>query len=786
MKDGAYSRMPGKAPRNHPLKKRILALIGGEEGRPLNKSEIARELSLPGSKRAEFRDILREMEKAGDITYGKKGRFSAGSSPAPKDRKNASRERKPKSSRSGGSPELVGKIRLNPAGHGWFMPDYHDEGNLNSGVDMSTKPRFYTASNALSTSLDGDIVRVRLVKPTGRPPASRQGMKPDMRARVIEVIERRSSIVTGKYQTRGKSGILLTDDTRVPGGIKLSDNKGAKPGQVVVVKITEWNDPNESPLGHVTEVLGFPGEPGVDVEQIIAAHGVARGFPSEVVDEAEQVEEKVPASEIERREDWRKKDVITIDPSTAKDFDDAIWVAKTEKGWQLAVHIADVSYYVKPGTALDAEARERGNSTYLVDRVIPMLPEVLSNGVCSLNPGVDRLTKCVVIDFDSAGTVKKSRFIDAIINTPRKYSYEEAQDILEDKEDGGKLGDHIREAWKLASVLRTKRFAKGGIDMDMPEITLMINSKGVPSGYKKDEYNESHQLIEEFMLAANESVAQKIKNSHRAAIYRIHGDPDPDRLNEFAELARSHGYTPGDLSNRKHIQELIDAARGSVEEHAIKLGLLKSMQRAVYSAEPDGHYGLAKSDYAHFTSPIRRYADLIVHRALQNLLENPPKKLDPVPKQSGCIEIAAHISETERTSSSAENESRRMKMLEWLELGMDYKEPPVFDAIVTEVRAMGLFMECTDIMQRGVVKREDLPEGHWKYEANSARFISRDGEFTSGTRLKVKVRDVDRINMRVDFEALEITGSTTKKQAQPPRENKRPSRKPAPKKRRRQ
>ncbi|MDA8975426.1 hypothetical protein N9F44_00285, partial [Akkermansiaceae bacterium] len=180
MKDGAYSRMPGKAPRNHPLKKRILALIGGEEGRPLNKSEIARELSLPGSKRAEFRDILREMEKAGDITYGKKGRFSAGSSPAPKDRKNASRERKPKSSRSGGSPELVGKIRLNPAGHGWFMPDYNDEGNLNSGVDMSTKPRFYTASNALSTSLDGDIVRVRLVKPTGRPPASRQGMKPDM------------------------------------------------------------------------------------------------------------------------------------------------------------------------------------------------------------------------------------------------------------------------------------------------------------------------------------------------------------------------------------------------------------------------------------------------------------------------------------------------------------------------------------------------------------------------------------------------------------------------------
>ncbi|MGJ8696419.1 MAG: ribonuclease R [Verrucomicrobiaceae bacterium] len=758
--------MAGKTPRQTPLHKRILALLSGEGGRPLNKSELAKELGLRSAEKSKLREVLRSMERVGEITYGKKGRFSvAGAAPEKVERKNASRPpRASAPSRASGVPKLVGVIRLNPAGHGWFLPSYTDEGNLNSGVDLSKKPRFYVASNGLGTALDGDTVRVRLVKPTGRPPASRKGMKPDMRGRVEEVIERRSGIVTGTFRKSGKSGRLETTDTRVPNGIRITDSMGAKTGQIVVIKITEWKHENDEPQGHVVEVLGFPGEPGVDVEEIIASHGVARGFPPEVEEEAKKIPEKIPGEEYKRREDWRDRDVITIDPVTAKDFDDAVWVQKTETGWRLAVHIADVSYYVKPGTALDREAMERGNSTYLVDRVIPMLPEVLSNGVCSLNPGVDRLTKCAVMEFGPAGAMKNARFVDAVICTPRKFAYEEAQEILEDKIDGGKLGDHIREAWKLASVLRKRRFKQGGLDMDMPEVTLMINNKGVPSGYKKDEYNESHQLIEEFMLAANEAVAVKIKNSHRPCIYRTHGDPDPDRLNEFAELARSHGYQPGDLTNRRHIQELIDAAKGSLEEHAIKLGLLKSMQRAVYAATPDGHYGLAKSDYCHFTSPIRRYADLIVHRSLQKFLDNPPAKLDKLPNQEGCEDIATHISETERTSASAENESRRMKMLEWLELGMAYKEPPVFDAIVTEVRSMGLFIECTDIMQRGVVKREGLPEGYWSFEANSARFAKRSGEsLSSGSRLKVKVSEVDRINMRVDFEVVALVGSTTSK-----------------------
>jgi ribonuclease R len=258
-------------------------------------------------------------------------------------------------------------------------------------------------------------------------------------------------------------------------------------------------------------------------------------------------------------------------------------------------------------------------------------------------------------------------------------------------------------------------------------------------------------------------VARKVKNSGRPTIYRVHEDPDPDRLQEFAELARSHGYQPGDLTNRHHIQKVIDAARGTLEEPAIKVGLLKSLKRACYLATPDGHYGLAKTDYGHFTSPIRRYADLVMHRALQPLLTNRPKKVDRTPDAKRCIEIAEHISDTERTSGEAESESRRMKMLEWLDLSSRQDEPPVFEAVITEVRAMGLFIECTDILQRGLVKREGLPKGRWFFENNSTRFANSRGQtLHAGTRLKVMVDEIDRIEMKADFRIIEVVPGTSR------------------------
>ena len=724
------------------MKKRIAALLAKEGGRPLNKSELARELEVSSNNRKKLRETLSEMVEAGEISIGKKGRYGIGHQGR---------------SRSG----LLGKIKLTPGGHGWFLPDKNDEGNLATGIDLMEPSRYYVSPRAMDTALDGDIVRVRLVKNDG---ASREHN--DLRARIIEVVERRSGKVTGVFFKKGKYPSVRTEDERLPPSIHIGETMDAKPGQLVAVQITEWAKAKDIPKGNIVSVLGWPGDPGVDVLAIVEQHGINETFPPEVVKAAKKIPLKIPAEEIARREDWRKRDVITIDPKTAKDFDDAILVEKTGKGWRLAVHIADVSHYVKPDSILDLEARERGNSTYLVDRVIPMLPEELSNGICSLVPQEDRLTKCAVMDFDENGRMLKSSFCDAVICTPRKFTYEEAQEILIRPGSGGKLGEVIRECWNLASLLRKRRFANGGLDLDMPEVSIILDEKGIPTGYHREEYNESHQLIEECMLAANEAVARAVKNSHRPTIYRVHEDPDPDKLNEFAEMARGYGYQVGDLTNRHHIQKLLDEAKGSLEEPAIKVGLLKSLKRACYLATPDGHYGLAKNDYCHFTSPIRRYADLVMHRALQPLLMNRQEKIDRTPDAKRCVEIAEHISGTERTSADAETESRRMKMLEWLELDSRKEKPTVFNAIITEVRAMGLFMECTDILQRGLVKREGFPEGRWFYEANSDRFANSRGQaLQAGTRLKVVVETVDRIGMKVDFIITDIVGGDSKKKA---------------------
>ncbi|MGC6458982.1 MAG: ribonuclease R [Akkermansiaceae bacterium] len=720
------------------IKKSILALLGKEGGRPLNKSELARALDLPGTMRKKLRENLADLVEAGEISQGKKGRYQVGTSGR---------------SREG----LVGKLRVTPGGHGWFFVDKNDEGNVATGIDFEEQDRFYVSPRAMAVALNGDRVRVRLVKNHG---GSREHK--DLRARVIEVVERRSSKVTGIFLKKGKFSSVRTEDERLPPTIRVGNTLDARSGQLVVVEITEWNHLKEIPKGHLVEVLGWPGDPGVDVEAIVHHHGINATFSPEVVEAARGIPIEIPESEIARRSDWRERDVITIDPETAKDFDDAVLAERTEKGWRLAVHIADVSHYVKPESILDQEARERGNSTYLVDRVIPMLPEELSNGICSLVPQEDRLTKCAVINFDANGRVLKSEFYDAVIRTPRKFTYAEAQEILENPGKGGKLGRRIREAWELASILRKRRFDNGGLDLEMPEVNIILDEKGIPTGYHREEYNESHQLIEEFMLAANEVVARKVKNSGRPTIYRVHEDPDLDKLEEFAELARSHGYEPGDLTNRKHIQKLIDSAKGSLEEPAIKVGLLKSLKRACYLSSPDGHYGLAKNDYCHFTSPIRRYADLVMHRALQSLLKNRPKDCDRMPNAEYCNEIAEHISDTERTSADAESESRRMKMLEWLELSSRENPPPVFAAIITEVRALGLFIECTDILQKGLVKREGFPEGQrWFFENNADRFANSRGQvIQAGTRLKVVVETVDRIGMKADFKIVEVVGGS--------------------------
>lgn len=744
------------------LRQRIDTLLKSPEYRPLNKSEFARNLRVKPNERAALREELLRLENKGIIVRGKKGRFSL-------------RSKSSKGPKKGNQALLIGTLRFQSNGNAWFYPDANDATNEAAGMDLKKFSRIFVSSQKTGTAMNGDQVAVRIDR-IGQPEWTKHkrgknhraaGMaKPDDEAAgyVEKIIERGMARIVGTYFRRGKFAHVQPDDLKIPDvnierdSLPQDKKDGPKSGQVVAVELTRWDNPNSKPVGRVTEVLGWPDTPGIDMLSIVHKHGLRDEFPDDVLDGAKRFGDHVTEKDIDGRDDWRELPVITIDPHDAKDFDDAISVQKTRDGWQLAVHIADVSHYVKPGSALDKEASGRGNSTYMADRVLPMIPRELSNHLCSLMPEVDRLTQCCLMKVNQDGKIRSARFTRAVIHSSKRFTYEEAQDILmaPDKNRGDTITDMLHEAWSLASLLRKRRFENGALDLDMPEVSVVLDNKGKPTGIEKSDYNESHQLIEEFMLVANESAAKLLKNRGQTTIYRIHEDPDPDRLNEYAELARLHGYKPGNLTNKKHIQKLLDDAKGSLEEPAIKIGLLKSLKRAAYFQDPLGHYGLSKADYCHFTSPIRRYADLIVHRALQPHLGNPPEKRDRLPSPGEAAQIAQHISETERTSAEAENESRRLKMLQYLHMCSLEKDPPVFKTVVTDVRHFGLFVEAIDIMTKGLIKSEDFGPGEWRFEANLLRFTGPNGHsYQVGQQYDCIVANVDMERQMVDFKFVE-------------------------------
>jgi ribonuclease R len=708
---------------------------------PMTKSSLARNLQVPVEQRSDLRKSIESLVGEGIIEEKKKACYTL-------------------RAKTGGNA-LTGTLKFHPKGHAFFFPELTSEANLATGMDLVALDRVHIPRRDTGTALDGDRVLVSIQKPSPkRPFRTRSEIVPDVsdesRGKVEKILDRRSGRLVGIYCKKANFGWVDCDDKAIDGRIEITGDTTAQPGQMVVVDLENWNDSRITPRGRIIEVLGWPGDPGVDIIGVIHRFGLRTSFPDDILAEARGVSEEPEPAEIARREDWRHKLVITIDPADAKDHDDAIWLEKTRGGWTLAVHIADVSHYIKPNSPMDKEAIERGNSTYLVDRVLPMLPVELSNGICSLKPDVDRLTKCALLEISAEGKITKATFIDAVIHSRAKLSYEQAQAILDGKPapEGSDplLVPMVKEGWNLASTMRRRRFSNGALDLEMPEIKIRLDDKGRACAADPVIHTESHQLVEECMLAANEAVAKILRERMKPAVYRIHEDPDPSRLMDYTETARLHGYRPGDLTNRAHIQKLLDESKGTPEEHIIKLGLLKSLKRAAYSAEPVGHYGLAKGDYCHFTSPIRRYADLIVHRALQPLLANPPPRHDTTPSQADLLEIARHISDTERTSAEAESETKMIKLFEYLQRVAEMHDPHVFDGLITDVRPMGLMVEIPDMGIRGVVKREELPEGRWRLEAHRGAWVSSDGKVIAmGMRVPLHVVGLDREKRFVDF-----------------------------------
>jgi len=633
---------------------------------------------------------------------------------------------------------FTGKLQIHAGGSGHVLAD--QEG----GKDL-----FVSADN-LGTALHGDHVVARLIHQPrfhGRP--RRDGRQ---EGRIIRVVERVGTPIVGTLQKTTNFYHVVADDPRFPRNLYVPAPKGAKVGEKVVAQLDRWENSQVNPEGHIVEVLGAADAPGVDMLSVIHKHGLPREFPAAVSIEAEKFGSAITARDLEGREDLRDHSIITIDPDTARDFDDAIEVQPTDYGWEVAVHIADVSHYVKPGTALDKEARIRGNSVYLADRVIPMLPENLSNGLCSLRPDEDRLAFSVFAQISRDGSVRKVRFGRSVIRSSARLTYRQALAMLESP-PADEVSRRVHAAWDCSSTLRKRRFAAGALDLEMPEVKVWLDKEGHPVKLELVENDISHQLIEELMLLANEQVARHLKRKNQPNIYRIHEKPEPEKLDEYRELAATYGVKAGDLSNRVELQKLLDGLKGKPYAGALKIGLLKSLKRARYSPDPLGHFGLSKADYSHFTSPIRRYADLLTHRSLARDLD--PKQHGPLSTDLG--PVSEHLSTTERTAADAEKESVRLKKLEYFgklaEAATEGGVAPTFVAKVIEARNYGLLVELPEAMMTGLVPVSSMDDDFYIFDGPRSRLVGKNSRkiLKAGDELHVQVARVDPFKQQIDF-----------------------------------
>jgi ribonuclease R len=721
------------------MEDRILDLLKRPDYTPQNADELRARLGLRRDRQRELEQLLARLERSGQIARIKAGDRYALPLAA----------------------DLVpGRIRMNRAGVGFVQPD---------------DPKFPTirvSFDGTATAMHGDHVLVRR-DVSARVPKRPEATEPT--GRVVRVLERARTQLVGTLQ-RGKQFLyVIPDDPRISHDIYVppprDTGRPANIGDKVVVDLLEWKSRNTNPEGEIVEVLGPPDAEGVDMLSVIRQYRLALHFPKRVLAEAQAIGSEVKPAERAGRTDCRSQQVVTIDPDDAKDFDDAICLEHDTGGqWKLWVHIADVSHYVQPGTALDEEAARRGNSTYLVDRVVPMLPEALSNELCSLKPNVERLTKCVEFLLAADGTVLRTKFYPAIIRSQRRYNYRDVFALLQ-RPPNDAIEQMLHDANALTQKIRRTRFKAGSLDLDFPETKIRLDEQGRVLRMEKVENDVSHQLIEECMLLANEAVAGRLRAMGKPALYRIHESPDEKRLREYREEVLSHHVICGNLSNRLEVQKLLERLNGLAIGQALKIGFLKSLMRARYALEPLGHYGLAKKNYTHFTSPIRRYADLVVHRALFG----PPGR--PVAATS-LKEVADHISETERNSDDAERDSRDVKMFAFLNAQLKSAHPTCYPALVTDVRNFGFFVDVTGLGTSGLVPLSGISDDFYQFDPTRGQLVGRRTRrvFKLGDKVEVQVAKVDTFKRQVDYKLAGSTDERPRRTDERPRRDARPER----------
>jgi ribonuclease R len=704
--------LSGRAkPRMKDITEKLLAVLRRKDYVPSNVPELIQAMGLQRNQQQELQNVLRDLERTGRIARIKGNRYI-----------------EPRA-----ADLIPGRIRMNRQGKGFLQPD-----------DPKLK-EITIPESATSTALHEDRV---LVRRDVRPKGLRTQKESRTTGTVVRILERQRRQIVGTLRRSRQFLYVVPDDPRIPHDIYVPPPRDVgRPAQIddkVVVELREWESRHTNPEGEIIEILGPPDAEGVDMLSVLRQYDLPLHFPKNVLQEARSFGTTIHPADLDGRVDCRSQQVITIDPDDAKDFDDGICLERADgQQWRLWVHIADVSNYVKPGNALDVEARKRGNSTYLVDRVIPMLPENLSNELCSLKPGTDRLTKCVEFLLSNEGRVLQTKFYSAAIHSMRRFSYQEALDVLQRK-PAGPIEQMLHHSHELAQRIRRARFKAGSLELDFPEMKIRLDESGRVARIEKTENDISHQLIEECMLLANEAVAARLMSLGRATIYRVHEPPEESRLDEYREEVLSHNVPCGNLRSRAEVQRLLQRLNTLPIGPALKINFLRSLMRARYAIEPLGHYGLAKAKYTHFTSPIRRYADLVVHRTLFQQNSSSP---------SGLADIADHISLTERNSADAERASKEVKLFAFLKSQLVSGQAVTYPALVTDVRNFGFFVDVPDIVLSGLVPLSTMVDDFYVFDPERNHLVGRRTRrvVRLGERVKVQVAKVDTFKKQVDF-----------------------------------
>ncbi len=699
-----------------------------EIGKPVLDIDLFGEFDIEKSEAAAFLETLHELEETGQLFRTKKDKYAL--------------------------PELMnlilGKVSGTQKGFAFVIPQDKQIDDI------------FIAVGDLNGSMHDDLVYCKI---TGQRSGSSQ------EGEIVKIIKRANQYVVGTFDDNGKYAFVVPDNPKLSTDVYIDkENFGeATDGQKVVVKVTKWPVGRRNPEGVVNEVLGFIGEAGVDVLSVIRKYKLPEVFPDKVEREAKAISQEVPASAIAGRKDLRNELIITIDGADAKDLDDAVQVKKLDNGnYYLGVHIADVAHYVTENSKLDQEALKRATSVYLIDRVIPMLPKALSNGICSLNPNVDRLTMSCEMEIDKTGKVVKYDIYESVINSNRRMTYKDVSDIIEGVE-GAKVDEYsdlidmFNDMAELCKILRQKRVERGAIDFDFPEPYIELDETGKPIKIVNRERRIANRIIEEFMLAANETVAEHVFWLEQPFVYRIHEDPDAERISVFNKFLHNFGYRlkgNQDELHPKEVQRLLAEVEGKKEEHIINKLMLRSLKQAKYSPICSGHFGLAAKYYSHFTSPIRRYPDLQIHRILKELLRGQLSE-KRVEQLKDIVEIASQqSSERERVAEQAERETDDMKKAEYM---LDYIGE-TFEGIISSVTGFGIFTELDNTVE-GLTRISALEDDYYKFDADHMRLLGERTKnvYTVGDVVKVRVERVDVAMREVDFEIVEKVESEHKK-----------------------